>query len=239
MGWAALPVTLIAGLLLLSFPVLLTASWSGGAADDASPQSPDHPTPAAAQGRFMVDQELSKGMFLVADRKLRDPRFAEAVILLVDYNSRGAMGLIINRPTETKLSEVFPDIKGLGRKKDPIHIGGPVSMNNMFLLFRSVNPQEDARKVFGQVYVSSSIAQLERLAGAAGKSVTFRVYAGYSGWGAGQLEREIARGDWYVMAADERAIFDKAPSEVWPDLFRRGTTIQVRNQTTPLIVTRS
>ncbi|MCK7507600.1 MAG: hypothetical protein MZV70_28555 [Desulfobacterales bacterium] len=76
-----LPAAAVAGLLLLCLAVLLTASWSGGAADDASPQSPDHTTPATARGRSMADQELSKGMFLVADRKLRDPRFAEAVIL--------------------------------------------------------------------------------------------------------------------------------------------------------------
>jgi hypothetical protein len=82
-------------------------------------------------------EELAKGKFLVASRKLQDPNFKETVVLLIDYGMDGAMGLVINRPSAVKLATVFPDIKELKQRKDTIYVGGPVEVNKMLLLIRS------------------------------------------------------------------------------------------------------
>ena len=82
-------------------------------------------------------EELAKGKFLVASRRLGDPNFSETVVLLIEYGPEGAVGLVINRPSNVKLSTVFPDVKELKQRKDTIYVGGPVAVNQMLMLIRS------------------------------------------------------------------------------------------------------
>jgi putative transcriptional regulator len=192
-----------------------------------SPVSPAS-IPPASPGRSYAYAELSKGRFLVAGRSITDPRFSETVVLLLDYGVQGAVGLIINRPSEVRLSRVFPEIKGMERRSDTLYFGGPVGPNQMFMLIRSTGQPEESYHVVKDIYVSGSRAVLQEMTGGAGTEKKFQVYAGYSGWAAQQLEREVARGDWYVMQADAESIFDKEPSEIWPELFRRGSAKWVR-----------
>jgi putative transcriptional regulator len=168
-----------------------------------------------------TEKELSGGRFLVAGREMRDPRFSETVLFLVEYSKRGAVGLIINRPTEVKLSSVWPDMEGLKDRKDTFYIGGPVNISQMLLLIQSSRQTEDSHKVFRDVYASTSMSTLRQLTERPASGERFRVYAGYAGWTAGQLEREISRGDWHVMDADVQMIFDRDPSDIWQELIRR------------------
>lgn len=170
---------------------------------------------------------LSKGKFLVAGRNVTDPRFSETVVFLVSYDADGAMGLVINRPL-AKLSGVFPEIGGLKDRTDKLFFGGPVRTDQMFMLVRSNGWPEDSTHVFKDVYVSGSKALLLRMIGKGETGRRFRVFAGYAGWSARQLEQEVARGDWYVVQADAESIFEKEPSEIWPELFLRGSAKWVR-----------
>ena len=179
------------------------------------------------QEHYNSQVKLSKGKFLVASRRMADPRFRETVILLVDYTKNGAMGLVINRPSEVKLHALFPDLKGIKEKTDTVFMGGPVARNQMIMLLSTARlPDEDSVQVFQDIYVSSSMDLLKRLV-SEGRE-TFRMYNGYSGWAAGQLEWELSRGDWHVVQADAEAIFDKDPLDVWPELILRSSAIQVR-----------
>jgi putative transcriptional regulator len=173
------------------------------------------------------DQSPAQGKFLVASRQIKDPHFMRTVILLIEYGKSGAVGLIVNRPTKARLSEALPEVEGLQERDDFLYFGGPVALNELFLLVRSETEPEDSTQVFGRVYASSSEALLKRLSkeGEAGKS--FRGYMGYSGWAPGQLEDELTHGDWHVIEADEASIFEKPPEEVWPDLIRRTESLQV------------
>ena len=171
---------------------------------------------------------LSKGKFLVASRDMKDPRFAETVILLVEYGSNGATGLIVNRPTEVRLSSVLPDIKGLEYRKDIVYIGGPVNQGQMLMLIESKGKPEESQHVFQDIYVSGSQKVLEGMTGKADKGRRFRVYAGYSGWAPQQLDRELERGDWHLVEADVKTIFEKEPSQIWPELIRRGSAQWVK-----------
>ena len=176
-------------------------------------------------------EELAKGMFLVASRQLRDPNFKETVVLLIDYGRDGAMGLVINRPSEVKLATVFPDIKELKKRKDTIYVGGPVAVNQMLLLVGTPLVPEESKEVTQDVYLSSSWKVLERLLKNEAKDERFRIFAGYSGWAPNQLDFETSRGDWHVLKSDAETVFDKKPSEIWQELILRASVKWVRVRT--------
>lgn len=167
--------------------------------------------------------ELAQGTFLVASRSLGDPNFSETVILVLAYDRHGAMGVIINRPTQVTLSMVLPELEGLPRGKEAVYLGGPVSVDQMLLLLRSATRPEDAHQVFADIYASASRTLLRKTTEDAGASM--RVYVGYAGWAPGQLEQEVSRGDWHVTTAEAEMIFDRAPAEIWPALIGR-TAVQ-------------
>jgi putative transcriptional regulator len=186
--------------------------------------------PKQDPGGFDSKEELAKGKFLVASRRLRDPNFKETVVLLIDYGQDGAMGLVINRPSEIKLATVFPDIKELKERKDTIYVGGPVSVNQMLLLVGTSQMPEESQEVITDVYISSSWKVLERLMKNAAKDERFRIFAGYAGWAPNQLDFERSRGDWHVLKADAETVFDRKPSEIWQELILRTSVKWVRAQ---------
>jgi len=163
----------------------------------------------------------AKGRFLVASETLRDPNFSQTVVLLLEYKPSGAIGVIINRPTDVELGKALPDIKELRGHREPIYLGGPVAAGLMLLLVRANKRPEGTEAVFRDVYVSGKLDVLRRAASHAVKQTRLRVFAGYAGWGAGQLDREIARGDWHVTDADAASIFETPARNVWPKLSER------------------
>lgn len=185
------------------------------------------------------EAQLSKGKFLVASRSLTDPSFAETVVLLIEYERHGAMGLVINRPSEVKLSKVFPQIKELQKRTDTVFLGGPVARRDLFMLVRSASKPENAHKIFNDIYVSSSRTVLERMIGDADPRERFRVYAGHAGWAPGQLDHEVSRGAWHILEADAETVFNEAPSKIWPELIRRSSVLWVNSDPGTPIVTGS
>ena len=178
-----------------------------------------------SQGLHLSYDGLSKGKFLVASRNMQDPRFMETVVLLLKYDTKGATGLIINRPTEVKISEVFPDIAGPQQKTAFFLIGGPVAINQVFILLRSGSPVEDAENIFRDVHVSPYMSVLRRVFSGNTEEENFRVYAGYAGWMPGQLDLEVSRGDWHILQADAETIFKTKLSEIWSELISRSTSL--------------
>jgi putative transcriptional regulator len=166
---------------------------------------------------------------LVAARDLIDPNFAESVVLLLAYDSKGAMGLIVNRETGVKLSELLPELEfKTGDQRDSeVFAGGPVSTNSLLLLVRSAQPIDSAEHVFENVYTSASRELLEELTTRPGLR-RYRAYAGYAGWGPGQLEREVETGSWRILAASADTVFDSSPGEVWQKLIRRAAVLFAR-----------
>ncbi len=157
------------------------------------------------------------GTFLVAARSLRDPNFAQTVVFLIDYDAQGAFGLIIDRPTRHTLAELWPEITGLTAHS--VHFGGPVFPNRLLFLLRSNGTPQGMRQVIPGVHLGSDELILKRII--ANGEEEFRVYAGYSGWAPGQLDNEIDRGDWHIVPAERRFIFDPRPAEVWEELIQR------------------
>ena len=166
--------------------------------------------------------ELAPGKFLIADRELGDPNFAETVILVVNYDhDDGALGLIINRRTEVSLARVLRDVKGAKGRTDPVYLGGPVESAGVLAMLRSPSKPEEAQHIFADVYLVSSKTLLEKSLAEEAEPSRFHVYLGYAGWGPGQLEREMEAGGWHVLPAEVKVVFDADPDSVWSRLIKR------------------
>lgn len=176
-----------------------------------------------ASAQYGVEQPLSVGEVLVANKKLADPNFAEAVVLLVQYDKEeGTVGLVINRKSEISLSRVFPDIKGA--TSDPVYIGGPVGVGIGQALLQLTAKAGQVEHISGDIYATGDKELIERSVSARAQPSRFRLYFGYAGWAPGQLEAEIRLGAWTVLKNRSKVTFDDDPDSLWDRLTREGET---------------
>lgn len=171
----------------------------------------------------------ANAIFLVASSSLRDPNFRETVVLVTHPREGGPWGVIINRPLDHRLSEVFTEFEALKDRTDSLFFGGPVAREGLMFLVRLSQPPRRAVAVLRDVYFISDIETIEKLFRRREPTQGLRVYAGYSGWAPGQLQREIARGGWHVLPADAAMVFETDPARVWPELIKRATTKRAYN----------
>jgi putative transcriptional regulator len=174
---------------------------------------------AVAQLRPGALRELAAGKVLIASRGLGDPNFVRTVVLLADHNDQGSMGLVINRRSEIPVSSVFPHLARTW--KAAIFIGGPVAPTGILALLRTATPPPDSRHVVADLHVITTREPLETLVKQGPGLTHFRLYAGYAGWGRGQLERETTHGAWHVLSADPSIAFDNDPPTLWEREIRR------------------
>lgn len=173
-----------------------------------------------APAQSMRPADLAAGKLLVASRDLPDPNFAKTVVLLVDYDEEGVLGLILNRRSKVPISRVLDEVAGAKGRTDPVYAGGPVGRAGVLALVRSRRPPGDARRVLGDVFLASSREALEKTLASEAESDTLHVYLGYSGWTKAQLEHELDLGAWYVFQGSVRAVFDADPESLWERLIR-------------------
>jgi putative transcriptional regulator len=165
--------------------------------------------------------EPAAGRFLVARRDLYAPFFSHSVIYLLQHNSAGTVGVIVNRPLGKTAAELLPDLQDQGLGSYPVFNGGPVNPRIMVLLFRGDYQQEPALHVSDDVYASSDSAMLAQLLVARKPVNELRMFAGQAGWLPGQLSRELARDDWYVTEGDPDALFSGDTRSLWRKLIDR------------------
>ena len=152
--------------------------------------------------------------FLIAMPSMVDDNFSGTVVYLCEHNDKGALGLVINRPTDIKLKNLFERVE-LSLDRDdlaarPVFMGGPVQTERGFVLHEGLGDDgahySSTLKIAGGLEMTTSRDVLEALSNGAGPSRVF-VSLGYSGWGAGQLEEEISRNGWLSVGADPELIF--------------------------------
>ena len=168
-------------------------------------------------------QVPDRGFFLVAKPSLVDPNFQRTVILVTYVPDGAALGVILNRPGKQSLANILPDNQKLARFTDPVYFGGPVERAGLFALFRAHESPGQAFMVIEDVHLALNPATLEQLL--TNPPAELRLFAGYSGWGPGQLAGELARGDWWMVAADAETVFRKNTETLWDELSRRARSV--------------
>jgi putative transcriptional regulator len=158
---------------------------------------------------------LKSGAVLVAREPLTDPNFSNTIVLLCQYHKDGAYGLVLNRPAHMPLHEIFehpPEMAGEAGKTRRIYIGGPVQSTELQILQIGSDPVTESLEIVPGIHLGGAWAQLEDFLGRDPRSL--RLFLGYSGWGDGQLEEEIAAGAWEVWEPDLSRLL-AAPDEAW------------------------
>lgn len=162
-----------------------------------------------------ADQRPARGKLLVATELVQGELFAKTVILILHYDETGATGLVVNRPTEIEPKELLPDVHGIFDYSGTLFWGGPVRMTSVRALLRTDTPPENAEAVVDSVY---RVPFDDSLMDAPTDPATLRLFMGYAGWGAGQLDSEMATGSWHVVPASGRTVFAEDPSTLWERL---------------------
>ena len=170
---------------------------------------PASPPPAAGSKHLTA-------ILLVARSQLPDPNFGDSVVLVMNDLGPAPVGIIINRPTRVPLSSLFPDLKSLARVHDKLYFGGPVEMDSVWFLFRAAKQPKNAVPALDGVYLSASRDLLMQLLSRDKPMDGLRVFVGHSGWAPGQLEAEIAHGDWKLEQADSAGLFSRKSEHPWP-----------------------
>ena len=150
-------------------------------------------------------------MLLVARADLPDSDFADSVVLVMNNLGPAPVGIIVNKPTDVAVSELFPDLERLARLHDKVYFGGPVEPGSLWFLFRASKPRSHAIRACDGVYLSADPGLLLELLRRGKPMDGLRIIAGHAGWAPGQLEAEIGRGDWTLERADSAAIFNGKP----------------------------
>ena len=157
-------------------------------------------------------------ILLTARADLPDPNFRDAVALVMNNIAPTPMGMLLNRPTRIEVWRLFPELARLMQFDDKVYFGGPVATTSVSFLFRGdLPPGENAVQILDGVYLSTNVDLLQKLLGRDRPMEGLRIFIGYSAWAPGQLENEIARGDWALAPADADAIFADRPQHPWPD----------------------
>ena len=160
--------------------------------------------------------ESFRGMLLVSSPALHDPNFRRTVVLMTHHDEEGAMGLVLTRPSEALVSEVVPVMAELAGPEDVVHVGGPVQPGTVVVLAELEGEHESFEPVVGAVGFLPLGVEPEELPVA-----RVRVFAGYSGWGPGQLEGEMAESSWIVVPAEPDDAFAPDPDELWRTVVQR------------------
>jgi len=161
--------------------------------------------------------ESLRGKLLIASPSLVDPNFARSVVLITEHGDEGAMGIVLNRPADTEVVEVLPELAGIA-VEEPIFVGGPVQPDALVVLGEFADPDKAAWIVVADVGLVSASTDLDELPEAVRRG---RVYAGFSGWGPGQLEGELEEEAWIVEAPIPPELFPDDPATLWSDVLER------------------
>jgi len=159
------------------------------------------------------------GRFLIAADRIRGSFFQHAVVLLLSYAEDGALGVVVNHRSDVELHDF---VKGAVQGAGPLYLGGPVETGSVLVLVRAASAPAGAVRVASDVYLTVDPAVLLEHTADPEAARNLRVYIGYAGWGPGQLDAEIARGDWIVAREGSEAIFDNTPDDdLWKKLHLR------------------
>ena len=161
-----------------------------------------------------------RGKLLLAAPVLKDPNFDRTVVFIAEHSEDGAMGLVLNRPSEAPVADAIPDLDWVaGSDDDHVFVGGPVAPNGVIVLAEWEDPSQAVVLVDDDLgFVPGDVEDTDSLAAAVRRA---RVYAGHAGWGPGQLEDELAEDAWIVESPLREELFSDDPEGLWAAVLRR------------------
>lgn len=157
-----------------------------------------------------------QGQLLISSPLLHDPNFRRTVVLMTHHDDEGAMGLVLSRPSDVAASEAVPSLGGLPGSADPVFVGGPVQPEAFMVLAEFDDVTEAAAPIMDGIGFMPADSDPEELS-----ILRMRLFAGYSGWGAGQLEAELEEPSWIVVDAEADDAFADDPDELWRTVLHR------------------
>jgi putative transcriptional regulator len=158
-----------------------------------------------------------KGQLLVAGPGLLDPNFRRTVVLVGEHGEEGALGVVLNRASDSTVDEALPELALLVQGADAVHVGGPVQPSAVVVLAEFAEPERAGTLVLDNIGFLPAEVDPDEL----GELHRTRVFVGYAGWGPGQLDGELEEGSWIVGTADPDDVFTGAPEELWSEVLRR------------------
>ena len=167
------------------------------------------------------DERQVLGFFLVASEDMLDPRFKEAVILVTPHHRGEVVGVVVNKPSETAVSTLFPKSDLKDEHSRQLYFGGPLSKQSLLFLIRSKKQPKASLRIFENVFLSADSKVLEQVLRHPKPFAGLRVFSGYAGWKPGQLEAEVEKGYWLLREADAEILFNTEPGLIWRKLLER------------------
>lgn len=167
-------------------------------------------------------EDSLRGRLLVASPDLDDPNFARAVVLMLEHNREGALGLVLNRPTDRGLTEPLPSWAPIAAEPAVVFVGGPVQPEAAIGLGRRIEGTGSGGEGFAALFGDVGTVDLERPPDGVVPPVDrVRVFAGYAGWGPGQVEGELAADGWFVVDAEPSDPWARDADDLWREVLRR------------------
>ncbi len=161
---------------------------------------------------------IHNGILLISTPLLDDTNFEKAIIFIAEYNEKGALGFVINQPFPRKLNEL---VEFNYAKPFPLFDGGPVEKEGLFFLHRRSDIIEDGKLLINNVYMGGNFKQaVDCINNNAISSNDIKLFIGYCGWDAGELEAEIEEGSWMVLPADGPTVFTYNTAGLWHHLYK-------------------
>jgi putative transcriptional regulator len=160
--------------------------------------------------------ETFRGKLLVSSPALVDPNFRKTVVLIAHHDEDGAMGLVLSRPSTVAAVDAVPALEGIPGADDPVYVGGPVQPEAFMVLAEFDDIADAAAPILNGLGFMPADAEPEELA-----IRRLRLFAGYSGWGGGQLEAELGDDSWIVVDAIADDVFADDPDELWRGVVQR------------------
>ena len=159
------------------------------------------------------------GQLLIASPVLEDPNFRRTVVLVTEHGEEGAMGIVLNRPATATVGDVVPELEDITDPEDHVHVGGPVSPGSVIVLAEFEDPTQAAAVIGEDVGFVPADTDHDEIAGATRRA---RVFAGYAGWGPGQLEAELEEDSWITEPLQPDDVFaDDDDEDLWRVVLRR------------------
>jgi putative transcriptional regulator len=164
----------------------------------------------------MGSVESLRGKLLIAGPNLFDPNFRRSILLIADHDDQGAVGVILNRPAEVSVTEAAPELGALVGPEEPLFIGGPVQPQAAVVVAEFHDPEQASILAFGSIgfVAGGDPTAVEGIRRA-------RVFAGYAGWGAGQLDQEMEQDSWLIEPALPEDVFTPNARGLWASVLRR------------------